>query len=153
VHTQKNNNFRNFSAQKIEFWEKISPWKRTEVLLQFQHYRCVCMTATRRTQQRTFFLLTEKQLFLLSFISEHYAPTELIEITHVFVITIFFSSAVWLFPQEKSLTWVSSFFPRILEPWHKQWQTNKAKKKTKEAESYTTTGSRLYGGGVPCIAP
>jgi hypothetical protein len=68
----------------------------------------------------------------LSFISEHYAPTELVEITHVFVITLFFSSAVWLFPQQKSFTWVSSFFPQILEPGHKQWQTNKAKKKQKE---------------------
>jgi hypothetical protein len=88
----------------------------------------------------------------LPFISEHYAPTELVEITHVFVITLFFSSAVWLFPQQKSFTWVSSVFPWILEPRHEQWQTNKAKK-TKEAESYATTGSRLYGGGVPCIAP
>jgi hypothetical protein len=72
--------------------------------------------------------------FFSSFISEHYAPTELVEITHVFVITLFFSSAVWLFPQQKSFTWVSSFFPRILEPRHEQWQTNKAKKNKRTRE-------------------
>jgi hypothetical protein len=74
--------------------------------------------------------------FFLSFIPEHYAPTELGEITHVFVITLFFLSAVWLFPQQKSFTWVSSFFPWILEPWHKQWQTNKAKKTKRSRELY-----------------